>query len=461
MQLNNLSFDEVINLPTTEIMNSSFKCSCGKIHEIPIKKLVIGKEIVKEVKTVLDSIDIKGDAGIIYDRKIENKVVNSAVAVLNESGIKSLEYTFEKDSGLVLPEIENSKKAADFFRGKVNYLIAIGSGVISDITKYAGDLLGIPVILIATAPSMNGYTSILAAMTEGGIKKTLPVKTLTAIFADINILAKSPVEMVLSGYGDILSKATSVADWKLSQIVKKTYFCPTTFHITDKTETLYMEAAEEIGEKSEKGIEILTDSIMRSGLSMTIVKNSTPSSGTEHAISHYWDLLNLMNKKEKNFHGTQVGIATPMAIRLFDFTSEYPVKKKVSLEKLKNTYMEREELKRFLLRKYKNYGKGLYDQVEKKYLEWHDKKSEIEYVIDNWDSIWNSVYEYVRPVSKIEDVLLRSGAPVKYTDIGLERDEVIDSIVNGWVLRSRYTILDTMHDLGISLEAAEKIVPNL
>ncbi len=452
------SLKDILNQPTQQIMDLTFQCVCGKSHSIPIKKLVIGTDITKNIRSELESLNINGIAGVIYDRRIESTVVNPVINNLKESGIEIIEYTFEKNKGYVLPEIKNSKSAAEFFKDKVNYLISIGSGVISDITKYAGDILNIPVVLIATAPSMNGYTSILGAMTDDGIKKTLPVKTLTAVFADINILKKSPIDMVLSGFGDILSKATSIADWKLSELVKKTYFCPTTFHITDITEKEYMAIPEEIGKRTEKGIKVLTDGIMRSGLSMTIVEKSTPSSGSEHVISHYWDLLALINKREKRFHGTQVGVATPIASRLFDFLSDYPVKKMLKVEKLKDYYMDKDTLKDFLLKRYKTFGNGLYEQVSKKHLEWKDKKKEIEYIIDNWYQIWDSVFEYVKPADRVEDVLKRSGAPLHYRDIGLSRDDAADAIINGWVLRPRYNILDTLHDLGLSTRAAEKVL---
>ena len=458
MPLKNLTIEEIISKPTEDIMNSSFKCKCGKTHTIPINKLVIGKNIIKDIKTDLKKLNLTGLAGVIFDRKIEKIVVRDVINTLNESEINIIEYPFGDGISLIKPEISNSKKVANDLKGKVNFLIAIGSGVICDITKYAATLLNIPSVLIATAPSMNGYTSIMAAMTDNGIKKTLPINNLTAIFADIDILKKAPTEMVLSGFGDILSKATSIADWKLSNMVKNTYFCSTTFYMTDKTEKKYMAIPDEIGKKSEKGIKVLTDGIMRSGLSMTIIGTSTPSSGSEHVISHYWDLLALIYGRTKLFHGTQVGVATPIAIRLFDFLSEYPIKKRINLEHLKTNYPDENDIISFLNNKYKGYSDGLWDQLKKKYINWSEKKKELEYILDNWYNIWEDCYKFIRPASDIKKVLDKSGAPKKYTDIGLSMNDAADAIINGWVLRSRYTILDTLHDLGLSREAAEKIL---
>ena len=53
-------------------------------------------------------------------------------------------------------------------------LVAVGSGTINDLCKYAAAQDGKPYAVFATAPSMNGYTSKNAAITVDGHKKTLP-----------------------------------------------------------------------------------------------------------------------------------------------------------------------------------------------------------------------------------------------------------------------------------------------
>ena len=458
MSSTTLTIDDIKTKSTETLMNSSFKCICGHTHTIPIKKLLIGVNIINDIKAELDKLGLYGTAGLIFDKIIETRVISSVINTLRNKELNIIAYPMGDGKSVIKPEVSNSKEVSEKLKGKVDFLISVGSGVISDITKYAATLLDIPSVLIATAPSMNGYTSTMAAMTDKGIKKTLPIKKLTAIFADINILKESPADMILSGFGDILSKASCIADWKLSNLIKKTFFCPTTFDMTNITENQYMAIPEEIGRKSESGIKVLTDGIMRSGLTMTIIGTSTPSSGSEHVISHYWDLLALSNGRKKMFHGTQVGIATPIAVRLFDFLSSYPIKKKIDIIHLKNTYQDKDSTITFLQKKYGSYGNELWEQIEKKYMEWPDKKSEIEYILDNWYEIWDSCYNYIRPASQIEEALEKSGAPRKYSDIGLSLDDATDAVINGWVLRPRYTILDTLHDLGLSREVAQKIL---
>jgi phosphoribosylformimino-5-aminoimidazole carboxamide ribonucleotide (ProFAR) isomerase len=55
----------------------------------------------------------------------------------------------------------------------VDALVAVGSGTINDLCKYAAAQDGKPYVVFATAPSMNGYTSMNAAITVDGHKRSL------------------------------------------------------------------------------------------------------------------------------------------------------------------------------------------------------------------------------------------------------------------------------------------------
>jgi len=334
----------------------------------------------------------------------------------------------------------------------------VGSGVVSDLTKKASDLLGLPCILVATAPSMNGYTSSMAALTEKGVKKTLLVRPAAGIFADVSVLQEAPVAMVRSGLGDIVSKSVCNADWKLSEIVKHTYFCPVPFRMTDRSEPLYLEAAEEIGRRTEHGITVLTDGIMRSGISMTIIGTSTPSSGAEHLVSHYWDLVALRDSREKLLHGVQVGVATLMILRLYEYMRNLPIRRTLDMRMLEENYDTIDKVNRFIDSTYGRFADGLKQEFAGKYLPWAEKKNEIERIVDEWDGIWNELNPYIRPAGPVEKALKASGSAVHYSDLGKTREDTLDALLHARLIRGRYTILDMAYDLGVLEEAVGKTV---
>jgi Glycerol dehydrogenase and related enzymes len=85
-------------------------------------------------------------------------------------------------------------------------LVAVGSGTINDLCKYAAFLDRKPYVVFGTAPSMNGYTSVSAAITEHGHKKSLPAAAPVGVFLDLAVLAAAPPRMIRSGLGDSICR---------------------------------------------------------------------------------------------------------------------------------------------------------------------------------------------------------------------------------------------------------------
>jgi len=450
-------FKSILEKETENLMGLDFECQCGKRHTIPIKYLTVNHAALDELKAQLYTLNINGTASVIYDRIIENRVVKNILQNLEDQGILFFTHPVGDGKNKPDPEVQLAKEIAKGIGKRADFLISVGSGVISDLTKYAAFELSVPFILIPTAPSMNGYTSSMAALTDRGIKNTLLVSPARAIFADLDILMEAPVEMVLSGLGDIVSKSVCNADWKLSQMIKGTYFCPLPFLITDKTEPLYLKAVQDIGKRSEYGIKILTDGVMRSGLSMTVIGTSTPSSGSEHLLSHYWDLISLMNNTCGHFHGTQVGVATIIILKLYDFIRTYPVGK-ISLSGLEKNYPEKGKVEAYIDTRYGCYANGIKNEFLKKYMPWKDKKKEIDRILQMWENLWKELDPYLRPWEPVEKALRESGAAFHYQDIGKERNEVVDALLHAYLIRARYTILDLANDLGIMKQACESII---
>src|ERR1700742_3011035 len=60
---------------------------------------------------------------------------------------------------------------------RTDLVIAVGSGTINDLCKMAAVGHGCPQVVFATAPSMNGYTSLSASITEAGVKRSVRAQT--------------------------------------------------------------------------------------------------------------------------------------------------------------------------------------------------------------------------------------------------------------------------------------------
>ena len=97
--------------------------------------------------------------------------------------------------------------------------LAVGSGTITDITRFASHRTKADFISIPTAPSVDGYTSPSASLVIERLKQTVIAQPPIAIFADLPTLCAAPRPMIAAGFGDMLGKYTSLADWQLGHSV--------------------------------------------------------------------------------------------------------------------------------------------------------------------------------------------------------------------------------------------------
>ncbi len=77
----------------------------------------------------------------------------------------------------------------------------------------------LPYIIIATAPSVDGFASDCAPLIVKNMRVTYEAKVPNAIIGDITILKDAPMDMIAAGVGDILGKYTCLVDWKLANMI--------------------------------------------------------------------------------------------------------------------------------------------------------------------------------------------------------------------------------------------------
>ena len=92
---------------------------------------------------------------------------------------------------------------------KPRTFLAVGSGTITDITRFVSHRTGRDFISLPTAPSVDGFTSPSASLSMGRLKQTIQAQPPVAVFADLATLCSAPLLMIADGFGDILGKYTS------------------------------------------------------------------------------------------------------------------------------------------------------------------------------------------------------------------------------------------------------------
>jgi glycerol-1-phosphate dehydrogenase [NAD(P)+] len=278
--------------------------------------VVIADDAIEQLPAHVDA----RDALIVMDVNTEAAVGGRVRAAL--PGARG--HVFGARSGLVagLAEVEavRSRVAAAAGPGTGSgALVAVGSGVITDIVRYAAFLDGRSFISVPTAASMDGYASSVAALQLDGVKVTYPARAPRALLADPRVAAAAPPELTRAGIGDLLAKATARVDWLAAHLLYGEPFCepaatmvlePLRFAVGNVERLLAGQAA---------AISGLLSGLVQSGVAITLAGSSRPASGCEHHASHFWDLLAARGMREHESHGIQVGYASHFAMRLQRF----------------------------------------------------------------------------------------------------------------------------------------------
>jgi glycerol-1-phosphate dehydrogenase [NAD(P)+] len=433
---------------------------CGREHKLPFGSVHLGRGVVGQVPAIAEQILGHKPAApwVIYDRAIADIIQAGVIAPLARSGM-IVKLAGVGRPGLLLDSDEAAfAEAVAQIDPQADILIGAGSGVISDLTKAVATHFGKPFILCGTATSMNSYTSITATITENDIKTSKWYNPADAVVLDVDILSQAPMPMIYAGVGDLVARASCNADWLLQSRIKGAYFCPLPYQLTADNERKYLAAAAAIGQADPAAIQTLAEAILISGYSMTMLNGETsPSSGGEHVISHFWDFMVHTRGYEKNFHGTQVGIGTLMMLALYDYVRHLDPGK-LDPDKLARKRPSLEQLEAENRAHFGEKAETFDQSARMKYLPEAQYLNHIRSLTANWQSLWDALDPYIAPLESIRRPMLALGAPTTLAAIHRSRADGVEALLFGGRYRTRYTLLDLAWELGVFPDAAEEVL---
>lgn len=453
------SLSDYLGRDSNSLARSAFTCPhCGKIHTISIGEMRCAQGLVAEVPASLHRVLGRAPrkAQVIYDLAIEEIIDEGVIQPLKTAGIP-LAHLPAGQKGLLLDsETPLGNHLAASVDTDADILIGAGSGVICDLTKWVATQVKRPYMLLGTAPSMNAYSSITATMTEHDVKTSILLDPADSVLLDVDILAQSPMPMIHAGVGDLAARAICNADWKLSSVINGGYFCPLPYEMTRENERLYLSAADGIARRDPLAIELLGEAVLKSGLSMTILDGETsPSSGAEHVISHFWDLLTHTRGLPKNLHGLQVGVGTVIMLAFYEIMRRVDIGK-IDPQTVVRRRRPLEELQRDNSLRYGQAASMFNTVVVSKFRSDTHLADHIRRVQRDWEIIWSQIDPYVPRLDSIREPLRRAGVPLTLAAVQRSKEDAIETLEKGPQYRSRYTMLDLAWELGLMPELAEE-----
>lgn len=294
----------------------------------------------------------------------------------------------------LVPSEDKCEYAFDVAKN-AEYVLAVGSGTLNDMAKSVATRRGVPSGVLATAASMDGYCSKGAALMRGGFKVTDEVEAPEDILIDLEIIRKAPAIMTAAGFGDIMGKFTCLADWQMANAVKGEAIHEEAFALMEKARGECTDAFEGLKKYQPEAVAKLMNALITAGISMAICGNSRPASGSEHHISHFLEMDFVRRGERIPLHGLKVAIGTLMSIEIYQ-------------------YIKRERIS--------------FNGAERVY----------------------EIVDTLPDANGLRQMLVEMSCPVRFSEIGVRKETLEETIEKAYTVRDRYTVLTLAHDLGIT-----------
>ncbi|MGB8427582.1 MAG: iron-containing alcohol dehydrogenase [Desulfobacterales bacterium] len=418
------------------------RCTCGGSHSVPDVLSYTGKDAFQVLAADGKSF-LSGRQALVIDDENTHKAAGESVAeALSAAAVDCRVVTLPGD-------IHLTDDLAAGIKQRVHgspLIIAVGSGTINDLGKYTAHQLRIPYWCVPTAPSMNGYTSSIAAVKAAGVKRTLPSAPPQAIYIQPAILRNAPLKLRQAGYCDVMAKSVSDVDWQIESLLFGDSYCALPSAIVAESEALYIERPEKIAAGEKEAVDALTRGLLISGMAMSLAGSSAPASGGEHLLSHFWDMRAELTGRVPEHHGLQVGAGIVVSA--------------VCYEKLRDTDVH--ALRTGAYKRFMADTEGLqaiWRQFAPEVRQRFDLKKKLLLQFDEllprrWPAL-APLLASVPPAGVFLERIRRTGYPMTLSALNLTPDEFRLSACGARTIRERITILDLAAHAGVLESAAE------
>lgn len=424
-----------------------------------VMEVLIGCGVLADVGAVYRRRFGPGDACIIAD---ENTWAAAGAAVersLQAAGITTRTHILPA-TPRPKPTVELATQLRDILEEDDSVPVAVGSGVVNDLVKHAAFSLGRDYLCVATAASMDGYTSAGAPLSEKGFKKTIPCRPARALVADLDVIAAAPAEMTGWGYGDLAGKVPAGGDWIIADALGIEAIDAIAWPMVQNGLDGWLAQPDRIAAGDRDAVEGLFLGLTLVGLAMEAHGSSRPASGADHQIAHLWEMDDLHHHGERVSHGACVAVGTMTALRMYDWllaqdlTTLDPTLRAADAPSL--AAKEAEIRDRF--------GPGeIADraivETRAKHVEGAALQARLTRLRDVWPDLSARLRARLWTADRMAQHLARAAAPVQAADIGVDPAYLYRTILKARFLRSRYTILDLLDEVGLLDQAAVAALP--
>lgn len=409
--------------PIKELIHGIPGCACGRDHQCPTQWVEIGSGVLetlpgycKEYEKIL----------LVADQNTYKACGREVEALLQDKVEKTLVY----DSGdkPLIPNEEALETLEAAVSDATQIIIGVGSGVINDLCKQISFQKDLPYAIVATAPSMDGYTSVGSALILKGMKVTLNARPPMGVIADTRVLKSAPLDMIQAGVGDVVGKYSCLNDWKLSALVNGEYFCQKVYDLVMEAARTVESLSEAAVRREEAALGALMEALVAVGFEMSYVGNSRPASGSEHHLSHFFEITGILENKPYFSHGIDV---------VYSAVVTAAIREKVIASKPQPFTFDRADWEANIRRIYSTSAAEVIKLQDK--MGWY-REDGFENVARKWDAICALLAE-APTEARMRNIVKGIGLDYGEFEALYGKEKLADAVLYAKDLKDRYTVL--------------------
>ena len=380
-----------------------------------------------------------------------------AAALLRAAGVTL-------DDPVVLDELPRVKPRADTARDVAAHLaasgalpVAVGAGVVNDIVKYASQVAQTPYVCVATAASMDGYAASGAAMLDGGFKRTLACAPPIAVVADLDVAARAPAKMAAWGYGDLAGKLVAGADWMLADAAGEDPIAAEPFSLVQDHVREWLSDPSRVAAHDVDALRGLMHGLIVSGFAMQAHGNSRPASGSDHQLSHLWEMEGLSVDGQPASHGECVGIGAVAMLAIYEWLLDRDVA--AAARAGPRADIERKRIEDEVSRSFHEPWLVASARTEclAKVPTPERRKARMQALATAWPDLAARLRGRLLPAATLAQWLGACGAASHPSELGISMAKLAADYRRARLVRRRYTVLDVLEDLGWLDEAIQTL----
>lgn len=429
------------------LLLSGLACDCPCEHHMPTQDIYVGTGLIEKLPHYITKKELGTHCVLVCDKNTYEAAGRKVELTLKNAGYRVILCRILRE-GDVDPDETAVGEVLLSISPETEFLISVGSGSLTDITRVNATRTGLPFVSVGTAPSMDGYTSVVAPLLFRGLKIHRAGVCPEIILCDLDILRTAPLSMVASGVGDVLGKYIAKADWKIGNIINDEPYCDVCGEIVTDAVNKLVDNVDEIAHKTEKGMRILIEALLLAGVTIMIVGHTRAVASVEHNIAHYWDMMQLAQGKKPPQHGSAVGVATLLV---------WPIFRRFATEDLTSLDMEAIKAKR-MDRKARidwmkeTWGEENADMIiqenEGDFLTWEEQERRILRTKERFEDI-KAVINELPDYERIRNTLKVLNAHLTPEEEGIDNALLNTSMHCAKDYRTRYTLFKTLDECGL------------